>query len=230
MSFLDQFTGRAQRGHIQGGLNAANAGLGNQVGALNNANAQYQAGFQPYLQGGQQDYATYRNALANGTGGAGGFDEQYFGNGALQRSRQLDLMRTQRRSNAGGNFQTGAGELADSRVNQDYYQTARNDWLNREKGMVDLGYGAAGASGAGYLNTGNALANAYGQNAQIQYQGGKDLAGADNTLVQNAIGATAAVGSFYGGRGGGGNNNGGGNNSSSSWGNNLGRSFIPPFG
>jgi hypothetical protein len=217
--WFDGFTGKAQKQHIQQGIDAANADLAKQTGAINDASGKYQAGFQPYVQGGQQDYATYRNALANGTGGPGGFDQRYFDpEGPLNQARQIDIDRQRRLSNAGGNYggadggRSGIGALADSRVNYQNYYGAQQDWLNRQKGMVDLGYGATRDSGSGYMQSAGLLSGAYGQNADRLMKGYGDMAENDSTGLKNSLAVAGTVAKFIPGAGGAGGINYGNNN------------------
>ena len=212
--WLDSFTGKAQKGHIQAGIDAANADLGKQTTAINDASKNYQTGFQKYTEGGAQDYATYRNALANGTGDT--FDKQYLDpNGAMQQALRQQFKVTNQGSNTGGNFGSGVGTQALTKTLYNNYMPAQQAWLDRQKGMVDLGYGATQASGAGYMQGAGMLSNAYGQNAAMLQKSYGDMAQNDNTGIQNALGVESTVAKFMPGAGGLGGINYG------KWGNNI---------
>jgi len=173
---------RKQRGEITAGRDAANSQYTNAETAAHGA-------MDPYVQGGRQFYDTYKNLLGMGTPE----DQQrawggYLNNDVLQKSRQLDIMRAQRASNAGGNYggvdgaRSGVGALADSRVNYDNSQR----YLQQVAGGAAAGQAAAGTDaqisqwgGAGRagadMGAANGLANSYGESAKNANTFGKNL-------------------------------------------------------
>lgn len=139
---------------------------------------------QPYVQGGQQFYDTYKNALL------GGNNDWYHNNDALQESRRLDLLRQARASNAAGQYagvdgsRSGPGALADARVNaENYYRAlgllqggaaAGQNAAGNAAGIAQ--WGASGRAGAD-MNAANGLAQSYGESAKNS-----------NTFAQNLLG------------------------------------------
>lgn len=192
MSFWGSLTGSTQKKQINNAYAKANDAYGT---ANENARGEIDKGYStatgyinPIIESGRAGGKLYQDTLGvNGADARSAAQDTYLSDDLLQRTRALDLKRSGQVSNAGGGYNSGAGALADSRVNLQNY----GNWQNRLQGEQARGDAASMTGAQLAFNTGQAQANremSYGSAMGGSAIGqGQALAANANTGINNLL-------------------------------------------
>ena len=159
-NWLSAFTGSAGKKAINSSYNQANAAYdqGN-VHARADIDKGYAEGkgyIDPIVQSGGAGGKMYRDTLGiNGAEARSAAQGTYLSDDVLARIREQGIQRSGQVSNSAGGYNSGAGALADSRVNLENY----GNWQNRLAGQEARGDQAAGLGANLAYNTGQSQAD-----------------------------------------------------------------------
>jgi hypothetical protein len=199
MGLLGSFLGKDQRKDIQRANAQANQYLDT---GYNSANADYGqaiAGYDPYVQSGQQANTFYSNALGlNGADAQNQSLQTLTSNPLFQGQLAQDSNALLRTLNAQGASGGGKAQLAGQRV---FQQTAGN-WLDRYNQLGSQGLQATGAQGNALMGRGDLASNYASAKAGNAINYGNALAQSRNTSINNLLGvAGLGVSALTGGLG-----------------------------